>query len=69
MLASVRDLRRMAALFASEKPDVVLHAAALKWLEEYTGIPYPWGKFDFVMIPAFQFFVAIYASPQFPPST
>ena len=32
-----------------------LQAAALRWLEEYTGIPYPWGKFDFVMIPAFQF--------------
>jgi aminopeptidase N len=32
-----------------------LHASALAWLEEYTGIPYPWGKFDFVMIPAFQF--------------
>lgn len=31
------------------------HAAALAWLEAYTGIPYPWGKFDFVMIPAFQF--------------
>lgn len=31
------------------------HAAALAWLEDYTGIPYPWGKFDFVMIPAFQF--------------
>ena len=25
-----------------------LHARALAWLEEYTGIPYPWGKFDFV---------------------
>ena len=32
-----------------------LHARALAWLEEYTGIPYPWGKFDFVLIPAFQF--------------
>ncbi len=32
-----------------------LHAAALGWLEEYTGIPYPFGKFDFVLIPAFQF--------------
>ena len=31
------------------------HAAALAWLEAYTGIQYPWGKFDFVMIPAFQF--------------
>lgn len=32
-----------------------LHARALAWLEEYTGIPYQWGKFDFVLIPAFQF--------------
>jgi aminopeptidase N len=32
-----------------------LHASALAWLEEYTGIPYPFGKFDFILIPAFQF--------------
>ncbi len=32
-----------------------LHAAALKWLEAYTGIPYPFGKFDFVAIPSFQY--------------
>ncbi len=32
-----------------------LHARALSWLEDYTGIPYPWGKFDFVLIPSFQF--------------
>jgi aminopeptidase N len=32
-----------------------LHARALSWLEEYTGIRYPWGKFDFVLIPSFQF--------------
>jgi aminopeptidase N len=32
-----------------------LHASALAWLERYTGIPYPWGKFDFVLIPSFQF--------------
>ena len=32
-----------------------LHAAALAWLEEYTGIPYPFGKFDFVLVPSFQF--------------
>jgi aminopeptidase N len=32
-----------------------LHAAALKWLEDYTTIPYPWGKFDFVLVPSFQF--------------
>ncbi len=32
-----------------------LHARALTWLEEYTGIPYPFGKFEFVLIPSFQF--------------
>jgi aminopeptidase N len=32
-----------------------LHAAALTWLEAYTGIPYPFGKFDFVALPSFQF--------------
>ena len=32
-----------------------LHAAALTWLERYTGIPYPFGKFDFLLVPAFQF--------------
>ncbi len=32
-----------------------LHAAALEQLEDYTGIPYPFGKFDFALIPAFEF--------------
>ncbi len=32
-----------------------LHASALGWLERYTGIPYPWGKFDFLLVPSFQF--------------
>ena len=32
-----------------------LHARAIAWLESYTGIPYPFGKFDFVLIPSFQF--------------
>jgi aminopeptidase N len=32
-----------------------LHASALAWLEKYTGIPYPWGKFDFLLVPSFQF--------------
>jgi aminopeptidase N len=32
-----------------------LHARALKWLEDYTAIPYPFGKFDFIVLPAFQF--------------
>lgn len=32
-----------------------LHARALNWLEDYTAIPYMFGKFDFVLIPSFQF--------------
>ena len=32
-----------------------LHASALDWLERYTGIPYPFGKFDFALLPSFQF--------------
>ncbi|MBO6575179.1 MAG: hypothetical protein JJ896_07185 [Rhodothermales bacterium] len=32
-----------------------LHAASLAWLEQYTAIDYPFGKFDFVLIPSFQF--------------
>ncbi|MEO8076137.1 MAG: M1 family aminopeptidase [Acidobacteriota bacterium] len=32
-----------------------LHAAALTWLERYTGIPYQFGKFDFLLVPSFQF--------------
>lgn len=32
-----------------------LHAASLAWLEEYTALPYAFGKFDMVLIPSFQF--------------
>ncbi len=32
-----------------------LHGRALAWLEDYTGIPYPFQKFDFVLIPSFQY--------------
>lgn len=32
-----------------------LHAQALAWLEDYTNIKYPFEKFDFVLIPAFQY--------------
>jgi aminopeptidase N len=32
-----------------------LHASALAWLEDYAAIRYPWGKFDFVLLPSFQF--------------
>ncbi len=32
-----------------------LHASALAWLEKDTAYPYPFGKFDFIAIPSFQF--------------
>lgn len=32
-----------------------LHAAAIDWLETYTGIDYPYQKFAFALIPAFQY--------------
>lgn len=32
-----------------------LHASSIGWLEEYTGIPYPFKKFDFALIPSFQY--------------
>ena len=30
-------------------------AASLEWLEEYTGIDYPFAKYDFVILPGFQY--------------
>ena len=32
-----------------------LHAQAIAWLEDYTGIDYPFRKLDFVLIPDFQY--------------
>jgi aminopeptidase N len=32
-----------------------LHSKALTWLEDYTSIDYPFGKFDFVLLPSFQY--------------
>ena len=32
-----------------------LHRAALEWLEDYTAINYPFQKFDFALIPSFQY--------------
>jgi aminopeptidase N len=32
-----------------------LHGESLKWLEEYTSISYPFGKFDFALFPSFQY--------------
>ncbi len=32
-----------------------LHGQSLEWLEHYTGIDYPFQKFDFVLVPDFQY--------------
>lgn len=32
-----------------------IHADAIDWMESYTGIDYPFGKFDFVLIPDFPY--------------
>jgi aminopeptidase N len=29
--------------------------ASLEWMEEYTGIPYPFAKYDFIILPGFQY--------------
>lgn len=29
--------------------------SSLNWLEEYTGIPYPFAKYDFIILPGFQY--------------
>jgi aminopeptidase N len=45
-----------AAKVARNRDAIVdLHAKAIDWLEDYTDITYPWGKFDVVLIPSFQF--------------
>jgi aminopeptidase N len=43
-----RIARNRAAIFDQ-------HAQAIGWLEEYTGVRFPFRKFDFVLVPAFQF--------------
>ena len=61
---AVRDGRRMAMYHRETDRERVernagdvfdLHASALAWLEEYTGIAFPFEKFDFVLVPAFQY--------------
>lgn len=32
-----------------------LHSRAISWMENYTGIDYPYQKFDFALIPGFQY--------------
>jgi aminopeptidase N len=32
-----------------------LHTRAIAWLEAYTGVPYPFGKLDVLLVPSFEF--------------
>lgn len=59
-----RDGREMTMFFRETDDEKVaanvetifdLHATALNWLEDYTGIPYPFEKFDFALFPTFQY--------------
>jgi aminopeptidase N len=63
-VSRIVDGRAMTMLHRETDPDKVnrnlddifkLHAASLDWLENYTGIPYPFQKFDFALIPSFQY--------------
>ncbi len=45
---SIKVARNVARIFE-------LHRQSLVWLKEYTGIDYPYEKFDFALMPAFQF--------------
>ena len=58
------DGRSMTLLHRETDPDKInrnindifqAHSDALAWLEDYTNIPYPFKKFDFVAIPGFQY--------------
>lgn len=54
---------RFSAYYRETDPDKVKQlddvfrevAASLEWLEAYTGIPYPFAKYDFIILPGFQF--------------
>ena len=40
----------------AQLPEVFEQVAnAVRWMESYTGIPFPFGKYDFVVIPGYQF--------------
>lgn len=44
-----------AKIAASQQEIFQIHADALQFMEAYTGIPYPFQKFDFIAIPGFQY--------------
>jgi len=59
-----RNGRRLRIFHCGVEPEVYArnrgvildaHAEAIRWLESYTDIPYPFSKCDIVLLPAFQF--------------
>lgn len=60
---AARDGREFTALFretdplkVAQLPVVFDHVAlSLRWMEDYTGIAYPFEKYDFVILPGYQF--------------
>lgn len=60
---AVRDGRAFTCLYRETEPDKVAQldevmdevALSLRWMENYTGIKYPFEKYGFVMIPSYQF--------------
>lgn len=55
--------RKISAYYRETDPDKVAQldtifkqvAASLNWLEEYTDVPYPFAKYDFIILPGFQY--------------
>ena len=60
---AIRDGRELTCLYRETDPDKVAQldevmdevALSLRWMENYTGIKYPFEKYGFVMIPSYQF--------------
>lgn len=57
------DGRRICAYYRETDPKKVAQldtifgqvAHSLRWLEEFTGVPYPFAKYDFIILPGFQY--------------
>ncbi|MDE7073746.1 MAG: aminopeptidase [Odoribacter sp.] len=57
------DGRRISAYYRETDPKKVAQldtifgqvAHSLRWLEEFTGVPYPFAKYDFIILPGFQY--------------
>ena len=60
---AMRDGRQLTALYRETDPAKVAQlpivfdqvALSLQWMEEYTGIPYPFEHYGFVVLPGYQF--------------